>query len=108
MLLLAEKPPPLGGGECHRSCNRVRALPPIERDANQPCVGSLPYDNEQALASRQPVGGIGKAIRQSLDGDVAAEARVAGFVDFAHAPGAEWRGDLVVAQASSGHQRHER
>ena len=45
--------------------------------------------------------------RQDLDRDGAIQARVARLVDLAHSAGADWREDLVRAEASSGGQRHE-
>jgi hypothetical protein len=43
---------------------------------------------------------------RNLDRDGAIEARIAGFVNFSHAAGANGRDDLIRAQASSGRQRH--
>ena len=45
---------------------------------------------------------------QHLDGDGAVEAGVGGFVDLAHAPGAEGGVDLVGAEGCSRCERHHR
>ena len=48
--------------------------------------------------------GIGaRLVGQELDGHLAAEARVFGFVDHAHAAGAEARQDLVVRDRLADH-----
>ncbi|HJZ76415.1 MAG TPA: hypothetical protein VKE51_31990 [Vicinamibacterales bacterium] len=48
--------------------------------------------------------GIGRG--QDLDGDRAIEARVPRFVDLAEAACAEWREDVVGAEADAGTERH--
>src|SRR5204863_2230713 len=44
--------------------------------------------------------------REHLDGDVAAELRIARAIDLAHAAGADLRGDLIGSEAGSLAQRH--
>lgn len=44
--------------------------------------------------------------RENLDRDGAIEARIAGFVDLAHPPGAEWRKNLVRTETSAGGKAH--
>ena len=43
---------------------------------------------------------------QHLDSDGAVQAAVGGFVDLAHAPGAERGVDLIGAEGGAGGQRH--
>src|SRR5262245_26870203 len=43
---------------------------------------------------------------QHLDGDVTTEPNVAGAIDLAHAPGADWAEDLVAAKSGSCGERH--
>ena len=47
-----------------------------------------------------------KMLEQYLDGDCAAEPRVASFVDLAHPAGADERDNLVVTQAFASRERH--
>src|SRR4029453_11702186 len=44
--------------------------------------------------------------RRHLDGDVAAETAVAGFVDLSHSAGADTGGDLVRADSLACRERH--
>ena len=44
--------------------------------------------------------------RQNLEGDSPLEPRIAGTVDFAHSPGAEWCQDLERAETSAGCEPH--
>jgi hypothetical protein len=44
--------------------------------------------------------------RQQLDRDLAAEARVAGAVDLAHAPRSEEREHLIRSEPRAGRNRH--
>ena len=53
-------------------------------------------------------GSLANARGQHLDGDLAAEARVAGAVDLAHAACAERRHNLVRTEAISFLERHQR
>ena len=48
----------------------------------------------------------GECLRQDLDRDGAIQPRVAGFVDLAHAAGAERREDFIGAEARAGGQTH--
>src|SRR5580704_3137357 len=50
----------------------------------------------------QAFGFVGDRRREDFDGDVAAEARVARFVDFAHAARADQRHDFIRAEFSTG------
>jgi hypothetical protein len=54
-----------------------------------------------ARSVREPVG------RENLDGDVAAEPRVAGAIDLAHSACADGRDDLVRTETAARGQRHE-
>jgi hypothetical protein len=54
-----------------------------------------------ALEAAQPLGVGGGVLGEDLEGDLAAEAGVAGPVDFPHAPGAEGCEDLVRADAAA-------
>ena len=50
---------------------------------------------------------VGQAIgRQHLDGHFAAEPRVAGAIDFAHAPGTDWTEHLIRTEPCAGGERH--
>ena len=51
------------------------------------------------LEARQSHGIIGQSWRQDLDGDIAAEPRIAHAINFAHAPGAEQAEHFVTANA---------
>ena len=44
--------------------------------------------------------------RQNLEGDSPLEPRIAGAVDFAHPPGAEWCQDFERAETSAGREPH--
>ncbi len=50
-----------------------------------------------ALEARQPVAVRGEPRRQHLDGDIAAQLRVARAIDLAHPAGAQQRRDRVRA-----------
>ena len=52
------------------------------------------------------LGARGEVRGQDFDGNRAAEARVAGAVDLAHAAGADLADDLVRAEAGAGGERH--
>ena len=54
------------------------------------------------LEPAQPVGVLRDGLGQDLDGDVAAEAGVAGAVDLAHAAGPDGAHDLVRADPIPG------
>ena len=56
---------------------------------------------------REPLGVGAKSRGQDLDGDVAAEARIARSIHLAHAAGAEQRDDFVCAEARASGERHE-
>src|SRR5262249_34942661 len=58
------------------------------------------------LETTQPVGVLGEAGRQHLDGHLAANARVAGAVDLAHAAGAERRQNFVWTEPGGWSERH--
>ena len=47
-------------------------------------------------------------VREDLDGDLAAQSRVARAIDLTHPPGAEEREDFIWAKLSTGRQRHQR
>ena len=49
---------------------------------------------------------LGITGREDLDRDCAVQARVAGFVDLAHAPGAECAENFVRAKSDAGSKRH--
>ena len=51
-------------------------------------------------------GSLASAAGKHLDGDVAAEPRVVGAVDLAHAAGADGRDDLVRAEARANERVH--
>jgi hypothetical protein len=55
------------------------------------------------LEAGQGIGATDSAFGQDLDRDVAAQLRITGAVDFAHAALAEQSGDFVVRQAFSDH-----
>ena len=55
------------------------------------------------LEAREPLGIRGKCWRQDLDGDVAAEPRVAGAIDLAHATFAKLGKDLIGAKNLTNH-----
>ena len=55
-----------------------------------------------AFESGAPFGVGGDVGRQDLDGDVAAEARVARAIDFAHSPRAERTDDFVRTETGAG------
>ena len=48
----------------------------------------------------------GNMLRQHFDGDGALQAGVAGFVDLAHAPGAQEGFDLIRTERGAGGERH--
>jgi hypothetical protein len=50
---------------------------------------------------------LGELLAENLDGDGAIKARVAGFVDFAHAPGVDGRKDLEVIENLTRLERHD-
>ena len=54
-----------------------------------------------ALEARESIGIGRECPRQDLDGDVAAESRVARPIDFAHPAGTKRGDDLVDAQATA-------
>ena len=54
----------------------------------------------------EPLGVGGECRGQNFDGDVAAEPRVAGAIDLAHAAGAKQADDFIRAEARSGSERH--
>ena len=58
------------------------------------------------LEARESLGIARERARQDLDGDVSAEARIAGLVDLAHAAGAQRRQDLVRAESGSRRKPH--
>jgi hypothetical protein len=55
----------------------------------------------------EPIGIGGECLRQDLEGDVAVEARVAGFIDLAHAPFAKLGDHFEGPEACSWRERHE-
>ena len=59
-----------------------------------------------ALEAREPLGILRELGGQRLDGDVAAEARVARAIDLAHAARAERRDDFVGAESGAGGEWH--
>src|SRR5262249_40942667 len=59
-----------------------------------------------ALETRERLRILGHPLRQTLDGDVAAEPRVARAVDLAHPSRSQRREDLVGAESSSYPQSH--
>ena len=61
-----------------------------------------------ALEAGAALGVAGGAGGQHLDGDVAAQARVAGAVDLAHPAGADGGEDLVGAEAGARLESHRR
>jgi hypothetical protein len=54
-----------------------------------------------ALESGEPIGIGGERVGQDLDRHVAIQLRVAGFVDLAHAAGADSAGDFVRTKTSA-------
>src|SRR5262249_22718115 len=56
---------------------------------------------------RQPIGIGRERRRQDLQRDVTIELQIARAIDLAHAAGAELRGDLIGAEASTRSERHE-
>ena len=58
------------------------------------------------LEALEPIGIERERGGQDLDGNVAAEPRIARAIDFAHAPGANRGNHLVGAEARSARQRH--
>src|SRR5437660_6755345 len=59
-----------------------------------------------ALEARDPFRIVGETLRQEFDRDIARKPRVARFVDFAHAAGAERRDDFVRTEATARLKRH--
>ena len=59
------------------------------------------------LEPAQPIGVTGERRRQDLDGDVAAEPRVARAIDLAHAARTDGVDDFVGAKARSWRQHHQ-
>ena len=74
---------------------------------NRPDVGMIERRQQARLAleARAPVGIGQPEIRQDLEGDLAAERRVASPIDVAHAAGAEQSGDLVGSEALARRER---
>ena len=60
----------------------------------------LPPQTDEAIG----VGGKGR--REDFDRDIAAEARIAGAVDLAHAAGADGGQDLIRAEMGAWRQGH--
>ena len=59
-----------------------------------------------AVEPVKAVGVVGGRVGQELQGDLPAQARVAGAVDLAHAALAEGRNDLVGSELFSGGEGH--
>ena len=59
-----------------------------------------------ALKARDAIGIGGKEIRKNLDGDVAAQPRIAGSIHFAHAACADGGDNLVRSESSAGSEGH--
>ena len=59
------------------------------------------------LEAPPPLRVVGKLVGQDLDRDLTRQARVAGAVHLAHAPGPEGAEDLVGTQAGSRFEGHE-
>ena len=60
-----------------------------------------------ALEPGQSLGIAGERGRENLDGDVAAQLRVAGAIHLAHAARAKLRDDVVCAEAGAGTKGHQ-
>jgi hypothetical protein len=60
------------------------------------------------LESRQPVGLMGKAVRQSLDGDLASKVGIERAIDLTHPTLADLGDDFVRPDASARHEGHGR
>ena len=61
-----------------------------------------------ALEACEPIGITSEEFREHFDRDVAAQVRVAGFVDLSHATCTEWTEDFVWPEATAGRKRHAR
>ena len=59
------------------------------------------------LKAAQPLRVGGVVRRQDLEGDLSAEAGVAGPVDLTHPPGADGGETLVRAETAARHERHD-
>ena len=59
-----------------------------------------------AFEARETIRIAGEGVGQNLDGDVAAEPRIARAIDFAHPAGAQGGLDVIRAEAGAGAEQH--